>query len=99
MAIDIARFRNYCGNRSRKSTIGDKGQPMADELASIRKEIAEVSDMIGTLASIELNLHNEQAQHAVRSVHIRESVRQVHQISERLAELAAHLDARLKAIQ
>ena len=67
---------------------------MADELASIRKEIAEVSDMIGTLASIELNLHNEQAQHAVRSVHIRESVRQVHQISERLAELAAHLDAR-----
>lgn len=69
---------------------------MIHDPAAVKQEITEVSEMIGNLAAVELTLHNELGQLSVRTVHVRESIRQMHAISEKLAELLLRLEQRLK---
>jgi len=68
------------------------------ESLDVKKEIETLSVMIGDLAAVELTLHNELNQLSTRAVHVRESIRQMHGISEKCGSLVIALEERLKAI-
>jgi predicted RNase H-like nuclease (RuvC/YqgF family) len=67
-----------------------------EDVAALKREMSELSDMIGNLAEVELTLHNELNQLSSRTVHVKESLRKMHQISEKLAELLTSLERRAK---
>lgn len=68
------------------------------DAVDLKKEMETLSTMIGDLAAVELTLHNELNQLSTRAVHVRESIRQMHGISEKCGSLVVALEERLKAI-
>ena len=65
---------------------------------SLKKDIEKLAETIGNLASVELTLLNELSHHSVRSVHMRNSLRDVHKISDELTDLLEKNKELLKQI-
>ena len=54
---------------------------------SLKKDIEKLAETIGNLASVELTLLNELSHHSIRSVHVRDALRDIHKISDELTDL------------
>ena len=65
---------------------------------SLKKDIEKLAETIGNLASVELTLLNELSHHSIRSVHVRDSLRDIHKISDELTDLLEKNKELLKQI-
>jgi hypothetical protein len=68
------------------------------DAVSLKKDIEKLAETIGNLASVELTLLNELSHHSIRSVHVRDSLRDIHKISDELTDLLEKNKELLKQI-
>lgn len=59
---------------------------------NLKSEVSELSELVGALATIELNLQNEMNQHATRLIHLREGLRHMREISVKLSEMIVRIE-------